>query len=154
MISLLHQGEVMQFLRQVRRLVRQPHQIEALISLIVKNYGWDLFQEIEKAKCALSSARHTRLQFFQEAIAISELITRTAYETMIAHHYADIERLIDNVLTEAGVEEREVDVVLSTGGTSLTPSIQALLRRRFGYDMIQEQDVFTSVVSGLALARS
>ncbi len=151
-ISLLHEREVMRFLQELRRLVNEPRQIEALICLIVKNYGWDLFQEIERAKCALSAERHTRLQFFQEAIAISELLTRTAYETIIAPHLADIDRIIDEALRQAGVRPQQIDVVLRTGGTSLTPCIQALLERRFGPDVIREQDVFTSVVSGLAVA--
>lgn len=151
-ISLLNDRAVMRFLEQVRHLVQEPHQIEALICLITKNYGWDLFQEIERAKCALSTARHTRLQFFQEAIAIAELLTRSAYELMIASHLADIERLIAHVLGDGGVSPEAIDVVLRTGGTSLTPSVQALLARHFEPGVVRQTDVFTSVVSGLALA--
>jgi len=153
-ISLLNERTLMDFLREVRGLASDPRRIEALICLIVKNYGWDLFQEIERAKCELSTARYTKLQFFREAIAISELLTRTAYEMVIAPHFADIERALDAVLADAGLSAEDVDVVLRTGGTSLTPAIQALLARRFGPERIREQDVFTSVVSGLAVAGS
>ena len=151
-ISLLHERDVMAFLRVMQRRVEEPRQIEALICLVSKNYGWDLFQMIERAKCDLSTARHTRLGFVQEAIAIMELLTRTAYETIIAPHLPDIDRAIDGVLADAGVRAEDVDVVLRTGGSSLTPCIQALLERRFGAEAIREQDVFTSVVSGLAVA--
>lgn len=151
-ISLLHERDIMAFLRDMQRRVEEPRQIEALICLVSKNYGWDLFQMIEDAKCALSTARHTRLTFVQEAIAIMELLTRTAYETIIATHFPDIDQAIDRILADAGIQAADVDVVLRTGGTSLTPSIQALLERRFGPSAIREQDVFTSVVSGLAVA--
>jgi hypothetical chaperone protein len=150
-MSLLNERAVMKLMQEALRSTNQPRQLEALICLIVRNYGWELFQEIERSKCALSTERHTRLQFFQEAIAISELLTRTAYEAIIAPRLVDIERAIDAVLAEAGIKPDKLDIVLRTGGASLTPCIQALLERKFP-GKIREQDAFTSVVSGLAVA--
>jgi molecular chaperone DnaK (HSP70) len=43
-------------------------------------------------------------------------------------------------------------VVLRTGGSSLLPSVQALLERTFGAEKVHKQEVFTSIVSGLAIA--
>jgi len=151
-MSLLNERMVMKFLREVRRSTNDWRQIEALICLIVKNYGWALFQEIERAKCELSAARYTKIQFFQEAIAISELLTRSAYEIMIAPRLVDIERALDAILADAGLGAEKLDVVLRTGGASLTPCVQALLERKFGAAKIREQNAFTSVVSGLAVA--
>jgi len=151
-MSLLNERMIMSFLRDVRRSTDEPRQIEALICLIVKNLGWDLFQEIERAKCELSTARYTKIQLFQEAIAISELLTRSAYEMIIAPHLVDIDRGLDTVLADAGLDADRLDVVLRTGGASLTPCVQALLERKFGAARIREQNAFTSVVSGLAVA--
>jgi len=151
-MSLLNERQTIHFIQEMRRATRSYREIDALISLIVGNYGWDLFQEIERAKCELSTARYTKLQFFQEAIAISELLTRAAYETIIASHLADIDRALDQVLADAGVRAEELGVVLRTGGASLTPCVQALLEHKFGAARVREQEVFTSVASGLAVA--
>ena len=61
-ISLLNERAVMKLMQEALRSTNQPRQLEALLCLIVRNYGWGLFQEIERGKCALSTERHTRLQ--------------------------------------------------------------------------------------------
>jgi hypothetical chaperone protein len=44
-----------------------------------------------------------------------------------------------------------MDLVLTTGGTSLIPAVRALLERRYGADRLHRRDTFTSVASGLAI---
>ena len=54
--------------------------------------------------------------------------------------------------TPAGLRPDDIDVVIRTGGSSLIPAVQGVLEEKFGEDKVQRQDVFTSVVKGLALA--
>lgn len=83
----------------------------------------------------------------------SPICSRAAhYEQLIAPHFVDIERALDALIADGEVRKDSVDVVLRTGGTSLTPAVENLLARRFGPEKIRKQNPFTSVVSGLAMA--
>ncbi|MBU0494509.1 MAG: Hsp70 family protein [Chloroflexi bacterium] len=148
----LNQRELMAFLQEVQRVASEPAQVAALISLVARNYGWDLFMVIEAAKCALSDVPETILDFQRPAIDIYERITRREFEQVIAPRLRQIERGLYDTLDEAGITVTDVDVVLCTGGSGLIPSVQRLLARLFGEARIVRQEAFTSVVSGLAAA--
>ena len=46
----------------------------------------------------------------------------------------------------------DIDVVIRTGGSSLIPAVQKMLEKKFGAQKVNKQEVFTSVVQGLARA--
>src|SRR5207244_2939994 len=125
---------------------------EALLCLVQKNYGWELFEEIERAKIELSSALHTEIQFEREVIHIREPLSRRSFERLIGLRLNAIEEAMQRTLDDAGLLPHEIGVVLRTGGSSLIPAVQALLERTFGPEKVHKQEVFTSIVSGLALA--
>jgi hypothetical chaperone protein len=125
-----------------------------LIALITRNYGWNLFQEIDRVKCSLSDIVADKLQFCMDNISITERINRFEFEAIISSHLQAIERSLDVLLQDAGLEGDQVDSIIVTGGSSLIPAVQALLEKKFGYAKIRKQDVFSSVVSGLAISAS
>ncbi len=59
---------------------------------------------------------------------------------------------LDKTLKSAGLTPSAIDIVIRTGGSSLIPAVQALLGAKFGSQKVNKQEVFTSVVQGLALA--
>jgi hypothetical chaperone protein len=58
---------------------------------------------------------------------------------------------VDQALARAELPPEAIDVVITTGGSSLIPAVQARLQARFG-DRLVSHDPFASVASGLALA--
>lgn len=67
------------------------------------------------AKMGLFASDQERIQFFAEAIAINEPITRREFEVMISARVRQAERCIDNALALAGLEASQADNVLNTG---------------------------------------
>ena len=53
----------------------------------------------------------------------------------------------------AGLEPGAIDLVVTTGGSSLIPAFQAMLCESFPLAEIEASDAFTSVASGLAVHR-
>ncbi len=152
-IPLLNERETLRFLKELRAAAtRGSREIEALITLATKNYAWDLFEAIEKAKLALSHDTHATITFNKDNIDIDEAMTRLRFEAIIASHLDAISAGIDETLRRAGLRRDDVDVVLPTGGSSLIPAVQRLLDDKFGNARVRHQDVYTSVVKGLALA--
>lgn len=148
----LQQEQIYSFLDDITRLSDGRKQLKALKCLISKNYGYSLFQEIERAKVALSKEWETRLSFFQEAIAIDEYFSRINFEAIIAGHLRRIETCIDETLATAGLQPQEIGAVLRTGGSSYIPAVQKMLERKFGRQSLRFQDAFSNVASGLGVA--
>ena len=150
-IAQLNERELITFLQDVR--LRNPsRQIEALICLITKNYGWGLFQEIERAKRELTDSLLTEIRFQADVISVVERIKRREFESIIRNHLMKIDAALDKLINQAGLEPDQIDAVLATGGSSLIPAVQELLESKFGRARVLKQNAFTSVVSGLAVS--
>jgi hypothetical chaperone protein len=148
----LQTRRVYSFLDDISRISEGRKQIKALECLIRKNYGYSLFQEIERAKLALSGEWETRISFFYEAIAIDEHLSRLNFESIILGHLRQIEKCIDETLEEAGLKPEQINAVLRTGGSSNIPLVQKMLKEKFGFRAMRYQDAFSNVASGLGVA--
>jgi hypothetical chaperone protein len=152
-IPFLNERDTLRFLNELKTAAtRGRNQVSALLTLVRKNYGWNLFEEIEKAKIRLSSEFDAEIIFHKEDIEIDEFLTRRRFEAIISSYLDSIDEAIDQTLESAGVKPAQVDVVLRTGGSSLIPAVQRLLEAKFGNEKVHRQEVYTSVVRGLALA--
>jgi molecular chaperone DnaK (HSP70) len=54
-------------------------------------------------------------------------------------------------LDDAGVEARDVDRVLLTGGSANIPAFRTNLAQTFGSERLEQRDAFTAVVHGLGV---
>ncbi len=125
--------------------------IENLENLIASNYGYLLFQSIEKTKCELSHNDESRIYFNDYDICIDELLTKLDFEAFIAEKVSAINTCIDATLKSANLTPKDIDVVFLTGGSSYIPLIRELFEKRIGPDKIRIADAFTSVAYGLGL---
>ena len=129
-----------------------PTAIDALITLVTRNLGFQLSREIEQAKIRLSDALTTPLTFEQSGIHIHETISRYKFEDLIAPETEAVESGVRQILHDAAIEPDRVDVVLRTGGTSAVPAFTELLAEIFERRKIRSLELLTSVVGGLAIA--
>jgi hypothetical chaperone protein len=150
-IPFLNERKTMDILRELYVSAEKGQsEILALLALIQRNYGWDLFQAIEHCKIELSGKLKSEISFHRDMIQFDEEMTRREFQLVIGARLRAIEQEIDKTLREAGVKAEEVDVVIRTGGSSLIPAVQRMLERKFGAEKVRRQEVFTSVVQGLA----
>jgi hypothetical chaperone protein len=151
-LLLLNRPEVLQLLSEVERETDHPEQIRALHSLVRNNYGLMMFDRVEQGKIALSSSKETVIRLLGEDLLVEEPLTRSEFEQLIRAETRAIVRCLDDTLAAAGLEYEDVDAVVRTGGSSLIPLFQRMLRRKFGPEKVRPTDEFTSVTAGLAIA--
>jgi molecular chaperone DnaK (HSP70) len=71
---------------------------------------------------------------------------------LFAEELDAIRKLIDGALEHARLKPRDIDRVLLAGGSSALVCTQELLHEMFGAERVPlRQDLFTSIVRGLAL---
>ncbi len=149
-MPLLSRPNFMKILNEYR--ADNPTAIDALITLVTRNLGFQLFREIEQAKIRLSEAQLTPLKFDHSGIAIHETITRYKFEELIAPEIEAVDSGVRQILHDAAINPDQVDVVLRTGGTSAVPAFTELLADIFDRRKIRSLELLTSVVGGLAIA--
>jgi hypothetical chaperone protein len=150
-MSMLATPATMETLRQLRRQALEPDRIDALIHLVHGDLGYLLYQEVERAKLALSLAERTDFAFDLAPSAILRAIERREFDAWID---ADLERItacVDRLLERCAVPPASVDRVFLTGGSSLVPSVRRIFAQRFGGDRLRGGDELTTVARGLAM---
>ena len=149
-MPLLSRPNMIKTLSQYR--ADNPAGVEALLTLVTRNLGFQLFREIEQTKIRLSSAHLAELKFNHTNIHIREAMTRLKFEELIAPEIEAVDMGVQQILREANIKPDQVDVVLRTGGTSAVPVFTELLSDQFGHNKLRSLELLTSVVGGLAIA--
>lgn len=150
-LSFLRTRNVAEILKSAHARAVEPDKIEALITLINEDLGFQLHQAVQRLKYQLSSSESAEFRFIDGTLELRQQVTRTEFESWIAEDLAAIETCIDSLFQQTGIDPKEVDRVFLTGGTSFVPAVRSIFERRFTHTRVRSGNEFTSVARGLAL---
>ena len=150
-LSFLRTRNVTELLKTARVRAIEPDKIEALITLIDEDLGFQLHQAVQRLKYALSSQDSAEFRFTDGSLSLRKPVTRADFESWIAEDLSAIETCVDTLLTTTGIPASAVDRVFLTGGTSFVPAVRSIFTTRFGPTRVRSGNEFTSVARGLAL---
>lgn len=153
-ISLLKNDDFAKSLENYSYQNTNPQGLLNLEDLVFKNLGFSLYEQLDSNKKELSSQEETLFRFQLPRDLITESISREEFEHILAHDLDSIRNLVDETLQQAEVKAEEVDLVTMTGGSSLIPAVQDILKQKFGEQKLTSKSTFTSVASGLAVLAS
>lgn len=148
-IPLLRTRKTREHLRVIKGSTDDRQAIQQLENIIDDNFGFFLFQAIEKAKCELSDQEQTLISFVERDLNICESLDKQEFEAINHDNIRQIANCIDQVVAQSGLLPSQIDSVFLTGGTSRIPLIQSLFTERFGRQKLESKNAFTSVVHGL-----
>jgi hypothetical chaperone protein len=147
----LQMPQSMERLRQITQTSKQRHKMNALMSLITGQYGLKMFDVAEEAKRNLSERLSARIDMQGDGFKVFDLLTRSEFERIIRADVQAIDERLDEVLKLAGMQAKDIDAVIRTGGSSQIPVFIRMLENRFGAEKVLEIDAFGSVTSGLGV---
>jgi hypothetical chaperone protein len=150
-LSFLRTNNVREILKSARIRALEPEKIQALITLIDEDLGYQLHQAVQQVKFQLSRNETAEFRFREGGMDLRIPVTRREFESWIVNDLQMIEESIDNLLKNSGIDRRSVDRVFLTGGSSFVPAVRRIFETRFGKDRIRGGNEFTSVAHGLAL---
>ncbi len=148
----MHTPKMLEIIDEAVRTSDKPTELKALRSLVRENYGLTLYSRAEQAKRELSSADSAIISMNEGDIHFKHRLPRFEFERLIGPEARAIGECVDRALDAAKLKPNQVDVVLRTGGSSRIPRFVKLLEERFTPQRLREQDPFTSVGAGLAIA--
>jgi hypothetical chaperone protein len=150
-LSFLRTNNVREILKSARIRALDPEKIQALITLIEEDLGYQLHQAVQQVKFELSRSQGAEFRFRDGSMDLRIPVTRSEFETWIEDDLEAIENSIDALLKQSGIDPRAVDRVFLTGGSSFVPAVRRIFETRFGEHRIRSGNEFTSVAHGLAL---
>jgi len=150
-LSFLRTNNVREILKSARIRALEPEKIQALITLIDEDLGYQLHQAVQQVKFELSRSHSAEFRFRDGSMDLCIPVTRSDFELWIEGDLQAIEGAVDKLIKASGIDPREVDRVFLTGGSSFVPAVRRIFETRFGKDRIRSGNEFTSVAHGLAL---
>ena len=128
-----------------------PKAFAALETVVLKNYGFALFSKIEQMKRALSTEEQATLAMQVDNIDICLTMDRADFPRVINREIARVQRGLTQIMENAGISEDKIDVVVTTGGSSLIPIFNTILARKYSRARLVRSNTFGSVTAGLAI---
>ncbi len=150
-LSFLRTRNVTEILKSARARAMEPEKIEALMTLIDEDLGFQLHQAVQRLKYELSSEQAAEFRFNDGSLELRRRVTRGEFEGWIEDDLEAIRGSVESLFKTTGVGLGEVDRVFLTGGTSFVPAVRAIFEKRFGAERVRSGNEFTSVARGLAL---
>jgi hypothetical chaperone protein len=147
-LSFLKEESTLRLLDRVTRGALEPQRVNRLVRVVEDDLGLVLHRAVEGAKVRLSVRDDDHVAL--DAIDLDLPITRAGFDQWIGEDLDAIERVLEDVLTRAGVQASAVDRVFATGGSSLVPAVRGRLAARFGIEKLVGGEELTSVAWGLA----
>ena len=150
-ISLLKTKQFLDSLEDLIFIASDQAPIKALRDLVVYNLGFLLYERIDEAKRRLSSDFLARIDMDEQLIHIHEELSRDDFVILIRDLLGRIEDCVNEGLMLANIEAKNIDKVVTTGGSSLIPAARCLLEKIFDREKIVQYDTFSGVATGLAV---
>jgi hypothetical chaperone protein len=148
----LHSPRTLDVIDEAIATGNRPTQLRALRCLVRENYGLPLYEMVEAAKRRLSESQKVELAMDVAEIHFSQPLERWDFERLIGPDLRAVEACLLRAVSKSGLEPEDIDHVVRTGGSSRLPRYVQILETMFPKAHLMEQDVYTSVASGLAIA--
>jgi hypothetical chaperone protein len=147
----LNRPDLLELIRRARRDSDDPEALAAFETLVTRNYGFELFRAIEEAKIELSAFEASLVLLERDGLRVEQELTRAEFEAVISGQVGQARQCVLDAVSAAGREPEQVDVVVTTGGSSLIPAFRRMLSQTLARARLHESDTFTSVAAGLAI---
>jgi hypothetical chaperone protein len=151
-MSVLRKRDTLEFFRNVRTwsLGSEDRQkMDQLFSLIEDQASFDVFEEIERTKRALSDSDSALFDFQKSGIRIREKILLSEFQSYSRKISESILASLDRTVSDAGLRFEQVDLICMTGGTAKVRALHQGLETRFGSQKLRQHRLFHSVADGL-----
>ena len=150
-INLCYTPKVLREATDVHRLAVEPRRTERLLNVLTKHLGHRIAFAVEAGKIALTKTEETDIALAFIESGLHAPATREAFDGTIASELTRLRLAVWNCLALADVDADGVDTVFMTGGSSLVPAVEAVMRDELPNASLKRGDDFLSVAMGLTL---
>jgi hypothetical chaperone protein len=150
-INLCYTPKVVREAQEVHRLAVEPHRTARLLAVLAKHLGHRIAFAVEDAKIALTGLTATEIDLAFIEAGLRAPAAREQFDEVVANELMRLRLAVWNALALAGIDADGIDTVFMTGGSSLVPAVEAIIRDEIPNAAVKRGDDFLSVALGLTL---
>lgn len=130
---------------------QDKEKLQRLATIMDYRYGHFLADQVELGKIAFSDTEATRLNldFIEKGLEVP--LTRTRFFELLQDDIAQLERVVLNLVQQAGIRPEQINSVFFTGGSSKISLIRERIMQLCPQATLMEGDYFNSVGMGLTI---
>jgi hypothetical chaperone protein len=149
-INFLYTLKIISQTRQLLHLSHDKKKLSRLLRILEQETGHTLLTSVEETKIALTTAdsHATSLEFVEHNLYIHT--ARTQFEEAIVDEVTKISNAATECVKLAGVQPKDIELVILTGGSTEIPLIQGLFKKLFKNAALSDENKLSSVGLGLA----
>jgi hypothetical chaperone protein len=151
-INLCYTPKIVREAQELHRLAVEPHRTARLLTVLTKHLGHHIAFAVERAKIELTGAQKTEIALALVEAGLNAPATRETFDETIDAELMRLRLAVWNCLALAELDADGIDTVFMTGGSSLVPAVEAVLRDEVPNAAVKRGDDFLSVALGLTLA--
>ena len=152
-IPFLYDGKTIQLAKGMERDAVDRPAFTRLVKVLERRLGHDLAFEAERTKIARNEgSNHSTVDLSLIEPGLQTQLTEEGFENSLLRFGEEIADAIQETLDAGGVEARRVEAVVSVGGSSSMKIVTDAIQSGLPNVAVQQGDVFTSIVEGLAIA--
>lgn len=148
-INLCYTPKIVREAQDVHRLAVEPEKTARLLTVLTKHLGHRIAFAVERGKIELTGIDRMNIALDFIEAGLSAPATREDFDEAIAAELMRLRLSVWNCLAMA--DAPSIDTVFMTGGSSLVPAVEAVLRDELPDAQIKRGDDFLSVALGLTL---
>lgn len=148
-INLCYTPKIVREAQEVHRLAVEPQKTQRLLTVLTKHLGHRIAFAVERGKIELTGIDRMNIDLTFIEAGLAAPATREDFDEAIAAELMRLRLAVWNCLALA--DAGTIDTVFMTGGSSLVPAVEAVLRDELPDAEIKRGDDFLSVALGLTL---
>lgn len=149
-VNRVYTPAVWNLMRGVQIGATEPEKIARLMDILKDNLGHANLDYVEQAKIELS----TRDEIMQSLNFLSDCPTvKTSVSEFVHAISDDVEKInlsMNQCLTQAGIQNNDISLIILTGGSTQIPHVASTIRNAFPNSKISDSNKMASVGLGLA----
>lgn len=150
LVNFAQTNKAIQETLDIKRRSLTPEKIARLLAIQENHLGHALLGEVEKIKIDLTEKPDSIARFHKIGLDFDFTVTRQEFEQAIEQDVTHVMNAIDESLTRANIKEKDIDLLVLTGGSTELPIINTLIQQKFPHAAISQGNKLDSVGLGLA----
>lgn len=152
-VPFLYDPKTIQFAERLLRDAADPAIFSRLVKVLHQRLGHDLAFLAEKTKFSYNQGRaQSVVDMSLIEPGLTTPLSADSFDNSLAKFGAQIAEVILETLENSNVDVSDVDRVITVGGSSSMTIVTDAIQKCLANIQIQQGDVFTSIVDGLAIA--
>lgn len=148
-INFMYTPKILSHVMETYYQAHDKKKFSRFIKILKEETGHQLLSIVEDCKINLTdqAKAKTDMRFVEHGLKIQ--VTRAAFNDAINKHVAKIISAIMDCLGQAGINEKNIELVIMTGGTTEVPLLKKTVQKKFPKAAFSEENKLSSVSLGL-----